>query len=116
MNAPVLVGPSPDGGGPAPAPHRARHLVQRPLEPRAHITRRQIDILRLAANGSTNRAIAHQLGVSEETIKTQLQVAYRKLRTRDRTQAVTVALRLGLLSLDDIDVPAGANSGYRHSE
>jgi hypothetical protein len=37
----------------------------------------------------------------------------RKLRVSDRAQAVAVALRLGLLNLDDIEVPADANVNYR---
>lgn len=112
MTAPVQVVPSPSSGG--PVPHKARHLVQRPLEPRAHITRRQVDILRLAANGNTNRAIARQLGVGEETVKTQLQTAYRKLRAKDRTQAVAVALRLGLLLPSDVVLPPGLPAHYGH--
>ena len=110
MTAPVQVGPSSTSGG--SVPHKARHLVQRPLEPRGRITRRQVAILRLAANGNTNRAIARHLGVGEETIKTQLQVAYRKLRAKDRTQAVAVALRVGLLSMADVVLPPGLPSHY----
>lgn len=114
MTAPVQVGPSPSGGG--PVPHKARHLIQRPLQPRAYITRRQVDILRLAANGNTNRAIARHLGIGEETVKSQLQVAYRKLRATDRTQAVAVAICLGLLSVTDVVLPAGLPAHYVRGE
>ena len=109
MTAPVQVGPSPSGDGPVPscAVHRARSLVQRPVEPRSAVTRRQVEILRLAANGNTNQAIAHSLGVSQETIKSQLRAIYPKLRVSDRTQAVAVAIRVGLLTVDDIDLPRG---------
>ncbi|MEW2393133.1 LuxR C-terminal-related transcriptional regulator [Streptomyces venezuelae] len=97
--------------------HKARGLVQRPLEPRSAVTRRQVDILRLAANGNTNSAIAHWLGISEETVKSQLRAIYPKLRVSDRTQAVAVALRVGLLSVDDIDLPHGllGRPGQRHT-
>lgn len=119
MTAPVQAGPSPQGGGRTPSSpvlspsvHKARGLVQRPLEPRGYITGRQVDILRLAANGNTNRAIARHLGVGEETVKTQLQVTYRKLRAKDRTQAVAVALRVGLLSMTDVMLPPGLPDRY----
>ena len=41
-----------------------------------------------------------------------MQSVFRKLRVGDRTQAVAVALRLGLLDLGDVVVPEGANRGY----
>lgn len=109
MTAPMQVGPSPDGGGPVPsiALHKARSLVQHPRVPRSAVTKRQVEILRLAANGNTNRAIARWLGISEETVKSQLKAIYPKLRVSDRTQAVAVALRVELLSVEDIDLPPG---------
>ncbi|WP_408996788.1 LuxR C-terminal-related transcriptional regulator [Streptomyces scabiei] len=87
--------------------HRARSLEPRPREPRSAVTRRQVEILRLAANGKTNQAIAHFLGVSKETVKSQLRAVYPKLRVSDRTQAVAVAIRVGLLTVDDIALPRG---------
>jgi hypothetical protein len=42
-----------------------------------------------------------------------MQSVLRKLRVGDRTQAVAVALRMGLLALDEVEIPAGANRGYR---
>ena len=84
-------------------PHRrAPHLPHHP--------RRQA--LVLAANGNTNRAIGRALGIGEETVKTRMQSILRKLRANDRTQAVAVALRLGLIRLDEIAFPPGANRGY----
>lgn len=109
MTAPVLPVPPATDGGPAPSlnAHKARGLEQRPFEPRSAVTRRQVEILRLAANGNTNRAIAGWLRISEETVKSQLRAIYPKLRVSDRTQAVAVALRVGLLTVDDIDLPPG---------
>jgi DNA-binding CsgD family transcriptional regulator len=109
------VGPSTPVGGPVPHPVRAyprRNLV----DPRTYITGRQGQILTLAANGNTNRAIGTALGIAEESVKSQMQLIYRKLRVHDRAQAVAVALALGVLSLDQITVPAGANRGYRDAE
>jgi DNA-binding NarL/FixJ family response regulator len=81
--------------------------------PRTFLTSRERQALVLAANGFTNRAIGRQLGIGEETVKTRMQKVLRKLRVNDRAQAVAVALRIGVLSLDEIAVPAGANCGYR---
>jgi DNA-binding NarL/FixJ family response regulator len=82
-------------------------------EPRTYLTTRERQALVLAANGHTNRAIGRALGIGEETVKTRMQSILRKLRVNDRAQAVAVALRLGVLGMDDITVPAGANCGYR---
>ena len=114
MTAPAQVGPSPQGGGPVPSTHPMRvYPASLTAEPRTRLTGRQRDILRLAANGKTNRAIGSQLGVGEEAVKSQIQKALRKLRVGDRTQAVAVALRLGLLDLGDIEIPPGANYDCR---
>lgn len=82
-------------------------------EPRTYLTTREKDALVLAANGKTNAAIARALGLNVETVKSRMQSILRKLRASDRTQAVAVALRLGVLSMDDIAIPPGANRGYR---
>lgn len=110
MTAPVQMVPSPSSGGPAPSvrtyPSRAWS------DPRTYITARERQVLVLAANGNTNQAIARRLGVGLENVKTRMQSILRKLRVSDRAQAVAVALKVGLISLDDVDVPAGANRGY----
>lgn len=108
MTAVLPAGPSTSVDGPVPSPvHPARIYEQRPLEPRSPVTSRQAQILRLAANGNTNAAIARHLGISEETVKSQLRAVYPKLRVKDRTQAVAVALLVGVLSLEDVLMPAG---------
>ncbi len=60
---------------------------------------REIEVLRHVANGEANKEIAHQLGVSEDTVKGHLKTIFSKLGARDRTHAVTVALRRGMISL-----------------
>jgi len=112
MTAPVQVGPSPSGGGPAVFVDRVRTMPRRPKDARTYVTAREIAVLRLAANGATSQAIATVLGISKEGVLSRMQSAFRKLRVGDRTQAVAVALRLGLLSLDDVVVPDGANRGW----
>jgi DNA-binding NarL/FixJ family response regulator len=109
------LGPSPVGGGPAVSPPPVRGFPRRPGDPRTYLTGRQVQVLRLAANGNTNRAIGSVLGIAEESVKSQMQLIFRKLRVNDRAQAVAVALRLEVLSLEDVVVPEGANRGYRHA-
>jgi DNA-binding NarL/FixJ family response regulator len=82
-------------------------------EPRTYLTTRERQALVLAANGHTNRAIGRALGIGEETVKTRMQSILRKLRVNDRCQAVAVALRLGLVKLEEVNIPEGANRGYR---
>ncbi|WP_304453703.1 response regulator transcription factor [Nocardiopsis sp. YSL2] len=64
------------------------------------LSSREAQILRLAADGRTNTAIASTLHISPTTVKTHLARAYEKLGVRDRTAAVTRALRRGLLPED----------------
>lgn len=61
------------------------------------LTDRERQVLRLVANGSTNRKTADALFVSEATVKTHLLHVFEKLDVRDRTRAVTRAMELGLL-------------------
>lgn len=54
-------------------------------------------LLRLAASGATNREIARQLGCSERTIKRRIEEIATRLGARNRTQAVAIAIREGLI-------------------
>lgn len=58
---------------------------------------RELEVLRLVADGATNRAVARNLFVSEATVKTHLLHLYDKLGVRDRAAAVAVAYERGLL-------------------
>lgn len=60
---------------------------------------RELDVLRLAANGNTNRVIGEALGISEATVKTHMSTILVKLGASDRTHAVTLALKRGYISL-----------------
>lgn len=64
------------------------------IEPLAE---REIDVLRLLANGLSNREIAGQLFLAEGTVKNYVSAAMQKLSVRDRTQAALRAKELGLL-------------------
>lgn len=61
------------------------------------ITRRELEILELVAQGMSNREIATKLYVSENTVKTHCGRAFDKLGARRRTQAVLLGKQLGLL-------------------
>ncbi|HEY0758281.1 MAG TPA: response regulator transcription factor [Acidisarcina sp.] len=61
------------------------------------ITPRELEILGLVAKGLSNREIAEQLFVSENTVKTHCSRAFDKLGARRRTQAVQLGKELGLL-------------------
>lgn len=60
---------------------------------------RELDVLRLAANGNSNRVIGEALSISEPTVKTHMSTILVKLGASDRTHAVTLALKRGYLSL-----------------
>ena len=70
--------------------------------PTAELTSRELDVLKCAARGLTNLQIGRELFVAEATVKTHLQRVFDKLDTRDRTGAVTTAIRLGLFDPDQI--------------
>jgi DNA-binding CsgD family transcriptional regulator len=55
------------------------------------LSRREIEIIALVAEGQTNRAIADQLGIAPETIKTYLKRIFTKLDTHSRAEAVVLA-------------------------
>jgi len=59
------------------------------------LSERELDVLRLAARGLTNRQIGHELGISHRTVQGHLQSVYGKLGVNSRTEAVTEALRRG---------------------
>ena len=69
------------------------HHVSSPL------SGREIDVLRLVAQGRANKEIAAELGLSEPTVKTYIVRLLAKLGAPDRTRAVTMALELGYLRL-----------------
>jgi DNA-binding CsgD family transcriptional regulator len=62
------------------------------------ITRRELEILELIANGMSNREIAAKLFVSENTVKTHSSRLFDKLSAKRRTQAVQIGKELGLIA------------------
>jgi DNA-binding NarL/FixJ family response regulator len=63
------------------------------------LSAREIELLRLVAEGSSNREIATRLWISEATVKTHLLHIFGKLGVKDRTAAVTTALERGIIRL-----------------
>jgi len=66
------------------------------------LTARELDVLRLVAQGRSNREIAEKLVITELTVSTHVSNILGKLHLASRTQAALFALREGLASLDDI--------------
>ena len=71
----------------------AVHATDDPLTPA------EIDVLRLIAAGNTNRLIGDRLHVSEDTVKARVKNILSKLDAHDRTHAVTIALKRGIIEL-----------------
>ncbi|MEP7337267.1 MAG: response regulator transcription factor [Acidobacteriota bacterium] len=63
------------------------------------LTPREIDVLRHIAGGNRNRDIAERLFISEETVKVHVKHIMEKLGATDRTQAVAIAVRRGIIQL-----------------
>lgn len=67
-----------------------------PTSSRPSLTRRQRDVLTLLSRGHSNREIAHELGVTEGTVKIHVAAIFKALGVTNRTQAVIIANRLGM--------------------
>src|SRR6266581_3900139 len=81
-------------------PKAAARLMQAvsTLESREALTERESDVLRLLAQGQSNKQIAHSLHNTEQTIKTHVSKILSKLGVQSRTQATLYAIRVGLVS------------------
>ncbi len=79
--------------------HIARQLAQRIR--RSQLSIREMEILQLVAKGKKNQEIADQLGISENTVRNHMNNLLEKLGCRDRTEATAVAIRQGLVKIED---------------
>lgn len=75
------------------AEHLAEHLGEETL------TAREIEVLRFVSEGKRNREIGEKLFITEETVKVHIRNIMEKLYAADRTQAVAIALRRGIIQL-----------------
>lgn len=80
MSAPVLVGPSPSGGGPVPS-----------------LTPRQGEVLRLASNGRSYFEIGRAMGIAEKTVSSFMTQIFQRLGARNLPHAVLLGCQAGLL-------------------
>lgn len=79
-------------------PEVAARLAEHVSRPR--LTERELTVLRLVAEGKSNRAIAQELFVAEGTVKSHVNSILLKLSVSDRTQAATEAIRRGIIHAD----------------
>jgi DNA-binding NarL/FixJ family response regulator len=70
------------------------------VSPAEHLTSRELEVLKLTADGMTNQAIASHLGIGERTVRQHLMNTYSKMGVTSRTEAVAKALREGWIHLD----------------
>jgi DNA-binding NarL/FixJ family response regulator len=71
----------------------AEHMADEPISPR------ELEVLSLMAAGKRNKEIASELSIAEDTVKMHVRNILSKLQVNDRTEAVTVALRRGIIHL-----------------
>ena len=67
------------------------------------LTRKEMDVLRLAARGITNKEIAEELNLKVQTVRSRLKKVFKKLNVSSRTEAVMYAMKKGWISLHEID-------------
>jgi len=89
----ILLVPRGDAEGARTTEREDAEWIDEPL------TRRELDVLELLAQGLPNKAIAVQLGVSGQTIKFHVASILGKLGATNRTKAVRLAFRRGMISL-----------------
>ena len=95
-------------GEPSLEPSIARKVLQELAQPPKRdltpdpLTVRELDVLRLVAQGKNNREIATQLVITEMTVRTHVSNILSKLHLASRTQAALYALREGIASLEDV--------------
>ena len=80
------------------APEAAAQLAEN--SPRIPLTARELEVLKLVAGGNRNKEIAGTLGVAEDTVKFHIKSILGKLGVNDRTHAVTVAIKRGILQIE----------------
>ncbi len=82
------------------SPQASAYLLHKVQSPRVEValTGRETEVLRLLAQGQSNKEIARNLQIGEDTVKTHLGHIFTKLGVQSRTQAVLSAMRLGLIS------------------
>ncbi|MCK9897031.1 response regulator transcription factor [Frankia sp. AgB32] len=78
----------------------ARGTEDRPRAPAPHLTARELEVLKLVAEGRANREIARKLFISENTVKNHVRNILDKLQLHSRMEAVMYAVRQGLFDIE----------------
>ena len=78
------------------------------LEPVESLSAREKEVLLLAAQGLPGHAVAKRLSITERTVQAHLTSAYGKLGARNKTEAVLMALKRGIVMLDELQVETEA--------
>ncbi len=63
------------------------------------LSERELEVLRLMAKGDANKEIAAQLHITDSTVKTHISSIFQKLSAKDRTEAVMIAIRRGIIKI-----------------
>jgi DNA-binding NarL/FixJ family response regulator len=74
-------------------------VLSRQVQASEGLSERELEVLKLMAKGAANKEIAANLCISESTVKTHIQTIFQKLEAGDRTEAVTLALKKGIIKL-----------------
>jgi len=93
----------------AMAARMLRSVASHNAQPRADmpaLTEREVDVLRLVAQGASNARVAEQLFITTNTVKAHLKNILEKLQLHNRTQAATYAVRNGLIASETSPLPA----------
>jgi DNA-binding NarL/FixJ family response regulator len=80
---------------------RLMRQVRAPESPET-LTDREVEVLRALARGLSNREIAERLVIAEATVKTHVSSILAKLNLPSRTRAALYALKIGLVSLEEV--------------
>lgn len=73
--------------------------LSRQAQPPEMLSERELEVLQLMAKGSANKEIAAQLNITNSTVKTHITSIFQKLNTSDRTEAVTQAIKKGIIKI-----------------
>jgi DNA-binding NarL/FixJ family response regulator len=79
------------------SPEAASQVAEYALE--GLLTGREIEVLQLIAQGNANKLVADRLSITEDTVKAHVRTILSKLGANDRTHAVTIALKRGIIEL-----------------
>jgi len=78
-------------------PEIAREMAEHHIDD--SLTEREMEVLREVAAGNSNKIVADHLKISEQTVKTHMKIILAKLAANDRTHAVTIALKRGIIEI-----------------